>query len=201
MRPGLRKSVRLRVAAFPQLILLGMVCIPFRWWWLAPVAATAWWAIRRMRSRRRPAAVGDVIRFGRLLVVPLTGGVSLSDSLMLAAQQAHPQLQVEVSQTLRQSRQVGLAQAMAGSGGRLGELFGRMAGAHASGSSLVRTVSTHVDNLQYRARMEALARVRSLPVTLAVPLTLLIVPGFLLTLVGPAVVSRVAEMFSGLLGT
>lgn len=201
MRPGLRKSVRSRAGLAPQWLLLGMVCIPFRWWWLAPVAATAWWAFGRIRSRPRPAAVEDVIRFGRLLVVPLTGGVSLANSLVLAAQQAHPQLQVEVSQTLRKSRRVGLARSMAGSGGRLGELFGRMAGAHASGSSLVRAVTTHVDNLQYQARMEALSRVRSLPVTLAVPLTLLIVPGFLLTLVGPAVVSRVAEMLAGLLGT
>lgn len=160
-----------------------------------------WWFFGRMRSRPRPAAVEDVIRFGRLLVVPLTGGVSLSNSLMLAAQQAHPQLRAEVSQTLRQGRQTGLARSMAGSGGRLGELFGRIAGAHASGSSVVRAVTTHVDNLQYQARMEALSRVRSLPVTLSVPLTLLIVPGFLLTLVGPAVVSRVTELLSGPLGT
>ena len=196
-----QKSGASRAAPAPAWVLVAMASIPFRWWWLAPVAATVWWVFSRMRSRRRPAAVEDVIRFGRLLAVPLTGGVSLANSLMLAAQQAHPQLQAEVSQTLRHSRQVGLARSLAGSGGRLGELFGRMAGAHASGSSLVRAVTTHVDNLQYQARMEALSRVRSLPVTLAVPLTLLIVPGFLLTLVGPAVVSRVAEMLSGLLGT
>ena len=49
--------------------------------------------------------------------------------------------------------------------------------------------------------MDALSRIRSLPVTLAVPLTLLIIPGFLLVLVGPPVVSRVTEMFTGLIGT
>jgi hypothetical protein len=127
--------------------------------------------------------------------------MSLSNAMMLAILQAHPQLRVEVSQTLRQSRQVGLARSLAGSRGCLGELFGRIAGAHASGSSLVRAVTTHVDNLQYQLRMESLSRVRSLPVTLAVPLTLLIVPGFLLTLVGPTVVSRVTEIFTGLAGT
>lgn len=182
-------------------MLVGAATIPFRWWWMAPGAAAAWWMFSRWRSRQGPATVEDVIRFGRLLVVPLTGGMSLSNSLMMATVQAHPQLRVEVSQTLRRSRQVGLARSLAGSGGCLGELFGRMAGAHASGSSLVQAVTTHVDNLQYQARMESLSRVRSLPVTLAVPLTLLIVPGFLLTLVGPAVVSRIAEMLTGLAGT
>ena len=76
-----------------------------------------------------------------------------------------------------------------------------MAGAHSSGSSLVRAVVTHVENLHSQRRMEALSRIRSLSVTLAVPLTLLIVPGFLLVMVGPSVASRVTEMLSGLLGT
>lgn len=179
-------------------VLLGVAAIPLRWWWLVGLGATALWLIDRVRSRRRPAATEDVIRFGRLLVVPLTGGMSLSNSLIMASREAHPQLRIEVSQALRQSRQIGLARALASSGAHLGELFGRMAGAHASGSSLVRAVTTHVDNLQYQTRMEALSRIRSLPVTLAVPLTLLIVPGFLLALVGPPVVSRVAEMLTGL---
>ncbi len=66
---------------------------------------------------------------------------------------------------------------------------------------MARAVLAHVENLHFRQRMESLSRIRSLPVTLAVPLTLLIVPGFLLVLVGPTLVSRVAEMFGGLLGT
>ena len=65
----------------------------------------------------------------------------------------------------------------------------------------MRTVITHVENLHSQVRMESLSRIRSLPVTLAVPLTLLIVPGFLLVLVGPSVVSRLAEMLGGLIGT
>lgn len=180
--------------------LLGMAVLPFRWWWLATTVLIGWWGLRRFRSRQRPAGVEDVIRFGRLLVVPLTGGMSLANSLIMASGEAHPQLQAEVSHVLRRSRRTGLARALAGSGGRLGELFGRMAGAHASGSSLVRAVITHVDNLHHQHRMDALSRIRALPVTLAVPLTLLIIPGFLLVLVGPAVVSRVTEMVSGLLG-
>lgn len=178
-----------------------MAAIPLRWWWPAVVAAAAWWAWRRCRRRPRPAGTEDVVGFGRLLVVPLTGGMSLAQSLIMASQQAHPHLQAEVAQVLRRSRRAGLAQALASGGGRLGELFGRMAGAHSSGSSLVRAVTTHVDNLHQQHRMETLSRIRSLPVTLAVPLTLLIIPGFLLVLVGPPVVSRVAEIFTGLLGS
>lgn len=181
--------------------LLGAAAIPFRWWWSVLAAVTAWWAWRRFRSRPRPVAVEDVIGFGRLLVVPLTGGMSLANSLIMASREAHPQLREEVSQALRRSRRTGLARALASGGGHLGELFGRMAGAHSSGSSLVRAVITHVDNLHSRHRTDALSRIRSLPVTLAVPLTLLIIPGFLLVLVGPPVVARVNEMVTGLLGT
>lgn len=200
MTPGFKRFAPTGSGAFGHWALLGTVVIPLRWWWVGVPAAMGWWAVRRFRSRRRPARIEDVIRFGRLLVVPLTGGMSLPLSLMMASREAHPQLQVEVSQTLRRSRQVGLARALAASGGNLGELFGRMAGAHSSGSSLVRAVTTQVDNLHHQTRMEALSRIRSLPVTLAVPLTLLIVPGFLLVLVGPPVVARVAEMVTGLIG-
>lgn len=154
-----------------------------------------------LRSRERPAGVEEVISFGRLLVVPLTGGMSLANALMMASRQTHPQLRSEVAQTLRRSRQEGLARALAASGGLLGDLFQRMAGAHSSGFSLVRAVVTHVENLHSQRRMEALSRIRSLSVTLAVPLTLLIVPGCLLVMVGPSVASRVTEMLSGLLGT
>lgn len=201
MRIGAKNLGSLGTAAHGPWVLPAMAVIPFRWWWLAVVVTAAWMAIEGLRSRRRPAGVEDVIRFGRLLVVPLTGGLSLSNSLIMVSGEVHPELQAEVSHTLRQSRQVGLARALAASSGRLGELFGRVAGAHGSGSSLVRAVTTHIDNLHSQTRVEALSRIRSLPVTLAVPLTLLIVPGFLLVLVGPPVVSRLAEMFSGLIGT
>ena len=188
------------VSAHGHWAILGVAVIPLRWWWVVAGLASVWWAVWRLRRRPQPAGVEEVIKFGRLLVVPLTGGMSLTNSLILTSREAHPQLQVEVSQVLRLSRRTGLAKSLAAGGGHLGELFGRMAGAHASGSSLVRAVISHVDNLHHRHRMEALSRIRSLPVTLAVPLTLLIIPGFLLVLVGPPVVSRVAEMFTGLIG-
>ncbi len=183
------------------LALLAAAAVPFRWWWLAISAGMAWWALCRFRSRPKSAGAEEVISFGRLLVVPLTAGVSLANALVMASGEAHPQLRAEVSRTLRRSRQEGLARALAESVGLLGELFGRMAGAHSSGASLVSAVLTHVENLHSQTRMESLSRIRSLPVTLAVPLTLLIVPGFLLVLVGPPVVSRLAEMLGGLVGT
>jgi len=182
------------------LLLLMVAAVPFRWWWVAVGVGLAGWSLGRFRHRKRPPRPEDVIAFGRLLVVPLTGGMSLPNALMMASQEAHPHLRAEVARLLRRSRQEGMAGALAGSGGLLGELFRRMAGAHSSGSSPVRAVLTHVENLHSQVRMESLSRIRSLPVTLAVPLTLLIVPGFLLVLVGPSVVSRLAEMLGGLIG-
>lgn len=188
-------------APYGPLVLLMVAAVPFRWWWVAVGSGLVFWSLSRLRHRGRSARAEDVIAFGRLLVVPLTGGMSLSNALAMASQEAHPGLRAEVARLLRRSRQEGMAAALAGSGGLLGELFRRMAGAHSSGTSPVRAVLTHVENLHSQVRMEALSRIRSLPVTLAVPLTLLIVPGFLLVLVGPSVVSRLAEMLSGLIGT
>ncbi|MDE0232412.1 MAG: type II secretion system F family protein [bacterium] len=182
-------------------VLLMVAALPFGWWWVAVGLGLACWSLGRFRHRRQPPRPEDVIAFGRLLVVPLTGGMSLANALTMASQEAHPQLRAEVARLLRRSRQEGMAAALAGSGGLLGELLRRMAGAHSSGTSPVRAVLTHVENLHSQVRTESLSRIRSLPVTLAVPLTLLIVPGFLLVLVGPSVVSRVAEMLSGLIGT
>ena len=182
------------------LVLLMVAAVPFRWWWVAVGVGLACWSLGRFRYRKRPPRPEDVIAFGRLLVVPLTGGMSLANALMMASREAHPHLRAEVARLLRRSRQEGLAGALAGSGGLLGELFRRMAGAHSSGTSPVRAVLTHVENLHSQVRTESLSRIRSLPVTLAVPLTLLIVPGFLLVLVGPSVVSRLAEMLGGLVG-
>ncbi len=183
------------------LALLVAAAVPFKWWWVAVGGGLVCWSLGRYRYRKRPPRFEDVIAFGRLLVVPLTGGMSLANALMMASQEAHPQLRAEVARLLRRSRQQGMAAALAASGGLLGELFRRMAGAHSSGVSPVRAVITHVENLHSQVRTESLSRIRSLPVTLAVPLTLLIVPGFLLVLVGPSVVSRLAEMLSGLIGT
>jgi len=175
--------------------------VPFTWWWAVVGVGLGYWSLGRYRHRKRPPDTGDVIAFGRLLVVPLTGGMSLAAALTMASQETHPQLRGEVARLLRRSRQDGMAAALAGSDGLLGELFRRVAGAHSSGTSPVRSVLTHVESLHSQVRMESLSRIRSLPVTLSVPLTLLIVPGFLLVLVGPSVVSRLAEMLGGLIGT
>ncbi|MDE0673510.1 MAG: type II secretion system F family protein [Acidimicrobiia bacterium] len=182
------------------LALVMVAAVPFRWWWMAAGLGVVCWSLRRYTHRNHPPGDEDIIAFGRLLVVPLTGGMSLANALTMASQEAHPQLRAEVARLLRRSRQEGMATALAASGGLLGELFRRMAGAHSSGTSPVRAVLTHVENLHSQVRTESLSRIRSLPVTLAVPLTLLIVPGFLLVLVGPSVVSRLAEMLSGLTG-
>lgn len=181
--------------------LLTAAAVPFTWWWAAAAVGLVCRFLCRIRHRKRPPTSEDVIAFGRLLVVPLTGGMSLANALTMASREAHPQLRDEVARLLRRSRQDGMAAALAGSGGLLGELFRRVAGAHSSGTSPVRSVLTHVESLHSQVRMESLSRIRSLPVTLAVPLTLLIVPGFLLVLVGPSVVSRLAEMLGGLIGT
>ena len=106
------------------LALLAAAAVPFRWWWLAISAGMAWWALCRFRSRPKSAGAEEVISFGRLLVVPLTAGVSLANALVMASGESHPQLRAEVSRTLRRSRQEGLARALAESVGHLGELFG-----------------------------------------------------------------------------
>jgi pilus assembly protein TadC len=154
-------------------------------------------ALRARRGRsRRPA--GDVLELGRLLLLALSAGLPTAAAFSLAAGRLGGPVAGEVDDLLRRARARGLAAALADTAGPLGELASRLARAHLSGASVQQAVEAflHVRLADERARR--LERARSLPVKLIVPVSLLLLPGFVLLVFGPTFLDQIVGLLDPL---
>jgi pilus assembly protein TadC len=88
----------------------------------------------------------------------------------------------------------GTAAALAGSKGRLADLGRVAAGAAVSGAPIAAAVTAYSRTRRHADHAKALERARRLPVRLLLPLALLILPGFVLLAVGPAVLEGLARL-------
>lgn len=182
---GLAVSVMIR---YPWLLLVALTVPLVRW-------------IRRGRERRRieREAPIDVVACARSLLVGLTGGLPLAAVLELANVQVGPVVGGELTRVLRAARRQGVANALAGSEGRLTRpLLSRLALAQASGAPMSEAVAAFLNETRASRRAQALERVRRLPVALMVPLGLLILPGFVVLFVGPIVLGSLVDLFGAL---
>ena len=110
-----------------------------------------------------------------------------------AARYVGPALASQVRGTLRHSAG-GTAVSFESAAGDAEGLF-RLAGrAAATGAPLLPAVGAYAAELRSEARTRSLAAARRLPVRLLFPLTLLILPGFLILTVGPTVLSGVRRL-------
>lgn len=147
---------------------------------------------RERRSKR--AAEADVVSLGRLVGMGLSAGLNFQTGLEVALPELHPRLAREVSGVLRRSRQDGIASALAGASGLAEPLYGLAGRAIATGAPLGDAVEALVAEATHAERNRLLAEARRLPVKLLVPLALLILPGFVVLTVGPALVSAVERL-------
>lgn len=148
------------------------------------------------RARRQPE--GDVVELGRLLLLALSAGLPTAAALSLAAGRLGGPLAGEVGDLLRRARVRGLAAALADTGSSLGELSARLARAHLSGASVQQAVEAflHVRLADERARR--LEQARALPVKLIVPVSLLLLPGFVLLVFGPTFLDQIVGLLDPL---
>jgi pilus assembly protein TadC len=63
---------------------------------------------------------------------------------------------------------------------------------------MVQAVASYLAEMRLARRTAALEKARRLPVTLMVPLGLLILPGFVLLFVGPVLLGSIAELAGSL---
>ncbi len=63
-----------------------------------------------------------------------------------------------------------------------------------SGSPTAAAIEEHAESLRHEQHMAQMAKVRRLPVRLLLPLALLILPGFVILTVGPAVLESLARL-------
>lgn len=148
----------------------------------------------RSKQRRQADNDADLAALCDLVAIGLTGGLGVHSALGLAADHVGAEVRAEVGAVLRQSQVQGMVAAMAeadGLGRRLYAVVGRAA---ASGSPLLGPVSRLADELHADQAAARLQAVRQLPVALLFPLTLLILPGFLLLTVAPAILDAFSRL-------
>lgn len=155
--------------------------------------AVAFRRIRRDRGRRDENSV-QLAALCDLATIGLTGGLNVHAALGLATANVGGDVAVEVAAVLRRAQVEGMAAAMteaSGIGHRLYRVVGRAA---ATGSPLLEAVGRLSDELHADLAAARLEAVRRLPIALLFPLTLLILPGFLLLTVAPAILDAFVRL-------
>lgn len=164
----------------------------------AAVIAAAWLVGWRNRLKRRRVstrqAAADVARLGELVGLGLTAGLSLHAALANAGQYVGSELQAEVDGVLRGARRSGLAATLSETQGAGQDLYRVTARAVSTGAPLGPAVDSFVHERLGTERAEWLAQARRLPVRLMVPLALLILPGFVLMTLAPALSSTLDRL-------
>lgn len=145
---------------------------------------------RRPRiNRPEPPALRLVLM---VLLVEIRSGSSVLAALNSAAGWL-PEYQ-ELQRASRVASVVGLASAIEGASPELRPVLVQLARAKRSGASLGSTVSRLIDDELAGERTARLARARSLPVRLMIPVTLLMLPGLILLLYAPALLRLLTDL-------
>lgn len=158
-----------------------------------------WLSLRRHRVLRedrlaRQRAEGEIELLTHSMLIGLSGGLSPAAALLLSRETLESQLREEVDLVLRRSVQEGLAAALLNSGGVGGRLFRQVGAAQLSGAPLGLALTALAGEHRAAARARAVERARRLPVRMVIPITLLMLPGLLILMVGPLVLPSVARL-------
>ena len=150
----------------------------------------------RLRAKRilREEAQADVALLAERVSLGLTAGLSLHAALATARPFLGIDLRREVDGILRGARRSGLATILSESAGAGQGLYRMAARAVSTGAPLVAAVDGFVHERLSDERAKRLAEARRLPVRLMVPLALLILPGFVLMTLAPALSSALDRL-------
>ena len=162
---------------------------------LAAIAATGhrWHGLRQRRRHEHQLADG-VVLLAELVSLGLGAGLPFLGATALAADELPGPLAGEVRRVIRTARIHGSSHALAAATGHCGPLFRLVARAVATGSPVAVAVASFVVDARRARRAERVATAKRLPVRLLVPLTLLILPGFVVLTLGPALLSGLERL-------
>ena len=161
---------------------------------LAPIVVLA----VGMAARRESAGRGSgVLLLADQVVLGLRAGLTLEGALREAGTDLDPAMAGEVRGVLRAARHRGLRLALAGASGRGERLFRITADAVQTGAPLAPAVEALADELRHEDHARRMAAARRLPVRMLLPLALLILPGFVLVVIGPALLGSLARLEIG----
>lgn len=149
-------------------------------------------AIRRLRSRPDPDPPARLVLL--LLLVEIRSGLSVLAALQRVSR-ALPDYG-DLRRVARVATVSGLTVSMAYAGPSLRPIVAQLARSQHSGGALASTIRRLMEEDLARERARRLARARSLPVRLMIPLTLLVLPGLVLLLYAPSLI----QLFDDLTG-
>ena len=158
-----------------------------------------WFSLKRrrvLRARRlaRERAEGEIELLTHSMLIGLSGGLAPAAALAFSREALRSGLGDEVDMILRRSVQEGLAASLLSSTGVGGRLFRQVGAAHLSGAPLGLALAGLAAEHRAAARARALETARRLPVKMVVPITLLMLPGLLILMVGPLVLPSVVRL-------
>ena len=166
----------LAVTTHPALLPIGLCAVALRKAYEKLAARSK----ETHRQRLETAELADLIALG------LTAGLGMTAAIATAVESLDGPVADEAGVLLRRMSIDGLAAAASAKGVAAG-LFRAIARSASTGAPLLEPVTRIADELHAEVAADRLRAVRRLPVALLFPLTLLILPGFLLLTVAPAV--------------
>lgn len=157
------------------------------------------WAVTRFRTaagRRRleEDVAAAALETSELLGLALAGGISIAGAYRLARDFAPPVVLPHVDRLLMEMDHRGVAAALAADRGPMATASEVLLTAATAGAPALPALEAHVRHLQHAGHTARVERARRLPVRLLIPLTLVVLPGFVLMTVGPAVVESLARL-------
>ena len=149
--------------------------------------------LRPARPARPPSPTADdVAMMATLLGLALRSGLSINSGLRWVAPYLPDPLAAEVRAALRSATLSGLGPALRSHDGPAGGLFAILARSVETGAPAAEMIDGYVERADAEAKAQAVAGARRLPVKLLFPLALLMLPGLVLMVSGPALL----EVFS-----
>ena len=146
------------------------------------------------RSRAARPAPGDLIALATLVSLGLDAGMTPGAAIGWARPYLHPALADTVTTMTRRAHLDGLAVGLRSSVGFGSDLFVSLARAVETGAALAPVLDAYQEGLSADVRAEAEARLRRLPVKLVFPLALLMLPGLVLMVSGPALIDLLGRL-------
>ncbi len=166
-----------------------------------PVAAAAFLglAISRFRAGARLSRLADAEReacfeASELVALGLAGGLSLAAAHRVALSHSAPEARPALGLLVQSMRDRGTRQALLDDVGPMAGASQVLAAAAASGASALPALEGYLETESHRRHTARVEAARRLPVRLLLPLTLLVLPGFVLLTVGPTVVGSLARL-------
>ncbi|MDE0139515.1 MAG: type II secretion system F family protein [bacterium] len=158
-----------------------------------------WYSLRRRRAIRRERlarrrAEGELELLTHSMLIGLSGGLSPAGALALARESLSSSLGQEVDRILRHAVKAGFTPSLMSARGVGGRLFRQVGAAHLSGSPLELALTALAAEYREAARSSAVEKARRLPVRMVLPLTLLMLPGLLILMIGPLVLPSLARL-------